>query len=527
MLEQQVSQAATEEKQTMRNAPAAHDNVVNRHERRWQTIWQERRWIVLVLLCALLLLYIKPCWDASPDAVGYLSMARSFATGEQMTNLSMRHLHYPPGYALLISPLFLLEENPFLLLSILQALLAGLVMLLVYYWSRPILHPVFALGLVALVACNASFIHYASMTLSEMAFTFWLFLAGMVLTRALASSAKTSAAWTILGAVLVLCAAVTRQVGIMLIPGCFCAGVVAAWRKEASWYRAFVVPLVAGLPALFALLWLMNYEAHTARLDGMETYVEMAGLDRMPVPEFIAQTIELVRVRVTDIGRLLIPGMYRAHNRPGAWLTLNMPLHLAAAGLAVFCWWRLVRPGGQSPGMGHRDVLLWSMPFYIGLYLIFPWDAGPRYFAPILAVLWIGICFQLALLQKHRYTILSILVMLHLFVGLVFFVRDDLKELQNFRRYWSSCVQLTRQMTPGEDVVAARGRRFGSVAGMTSYLMDRKVLYLQPEDPIAQNITCLIQAPATPDPGEGFTQVAETGELRLYRRRTPPGTESE
>ena len=85
---------------------------------------QARPKIALVATAILLATQIGPWWYATSDSKGYLSIARSLANGHGLTNLGSPHIWFAPGYPVILSPLFLLSDRPFLAISIVTWLLA-------------------------------------------------------------------------------------------------------------------------------------------------------------------------------------------------------------------------------------------------------------------------------------------------------------------------------------------------------------------------------------------------------------------
>ena len=80
----------------------------------------ERPRLWLALLALFLIAQVRPWWYPQGDGMSFLSMARSLAVEGHMRNMGSAHLWYFPGYSLLMSPLYLLSEKPFWLLSAFQ-----------------------------------------------------------------------------------------------------------------------------------------------------------------------------------------------------------------------------------------------------------------------------------------------------------------------------------------------------------------------------------------------------------------------
>ncbi|MBA3272648.1 MAG: hypothetical protein H0T11_02090, partial [Chthoniobacterales bacterium] len=108
---------------------------------------------ILVGYALLLATQINPWWNATRDGLNYLSIARNIADG-RLARLGEPHLHYAPGYSVIISPAFLFGERPFLLVSIIHWLLAVGIMLGVFHWSRRVAPTAAALLITGLVVLS-------------------------------------------------------------------------------------------------------------------------------------------------------------------------------------------------------------------------------------------------------------------------------------------------------------------------------------------------------------------------------------
>jgi hypothetical protein len=92
------------------------------------------------------------------------------------------------------------------------------------------------------------------------------------------------------------------------------------------------------------------------------------------------QLLEGLRLRISDIGRLLVPGMFKAYGRPGQWLHVSTAVYVPVLAAVGVGWWMLVR---RRP-----DVLAMMFPFYLGLYIVWPFGQATRFMMPMLPVLW-------------------------------------------------------------------------------------------------------------------------------------------
>src|SRR5437899_1033741 len=113
-------------------------------------------WMTLGMTALLLAVQISPYWYPTPDSCGYLSIARNLAQHQTLRNLGSDQLYYSLGYPLLISPVFLVTDNPFLLISLIHFGLGLLLMGGVWLWVRKCV-PEAASWIVMLSLVNVSF----------------------------------------------------------------------------------------------------------------------------------------------------------------------------------------------------------------------------------------------------------------------------------------------------------------------------------------------------------------------------------
>jgi hypothetical protein len=71
-----------------------------------------------------------------------------------------------------------------------------------------------------------------------------------------------------------------------------------------------------------------------------------------------------------------------------------MPIYAAITIFVAAGWWRLVRH--------RRDVFLLAAPFYVAIYIVWPYDQGTRFFTPMLPVMWASAAAMLLLWRRRR-----------------------------------------------------------------------------------------------------------------------------
>ena len=142
--------------------------------------------VVLCLAALLLAVQISPWYYSQPDAVAYISIARHLAHGAGLSNMDSPVLWFPPGYPLLLSPLFTLRYLPLLEISVVHFLLGVGLLLGIYRWARRQV-PEAAVWIAAIsVGTSAVWILYRK-PMSEMAFMAamaWLLVSLQAVARA-------------------------------------------------------------------------------------------------------------------------------------------------------------------------------------------------------------------------------------------------------------------------------------------------------------------------------------------------------
>ena len=119
--------------------------------------WPSDR-VLLGIAVAWLAVNVSPRWYPTPDSSGYLSVARELADTGRLRNLDAPHIYYPVGYPVLLAPAFLVDDEPFLLVSLTHFALALGLLALVYRWVREFF-PDHAAWVALLTVANTSFGH--------------------------------------------------------------------------------------------------------------------------------------------------------------------------------------------------------------------------------------------------------------------------------------------------------------------------------------------------------------------------------
>lgn len=462
-----------------------------------------RPWPWLTLLLVLLAMQVGPWWYPTPDARSYLSMARSFAAGERMTNLGREQLYYSPGYSLLISPTFVFGDRPFLAISLLQLGMATLAMFGVYRWARRLTHEG-ALFITALAFVNVLvWIHYRR-SLSEIPFLCAAIWTAIAIEWTLDATAWRSAILRALpAATLLMATCLLRQAGISLAAGLGVALVCEVVSRRIHLGRAILLLSLISLPALLAIFVVMRNDVLASA--GEETYLDgFVAADR----SLAAQVVECARMRISDIGRVLVPGMFKSYSRAGSWLNANVPIYLIVTSIVAIGWWRLVR--------ARRDIVALAFPFYLALYMTWPFETGGRFLVPLAPLLAVCLWFAIEPYVRHRLNVLAGLVVLHLAVALGYWAAIDLPRAIDYFQRWESIDALAGAVDTHHASVAAVNLPIETRL-MLELALDRSVV--EGKDFAALEVTPeWVIEPTGGAPRQGFFIYRGTDELQLLTR---------
>ena len=290
---------------------------------------------------------------------------------------SQPHLHYAPGYSLLISPTFLLSAKPFLYISILHFVLSLTLMLGFYNWSR--LGRTAALLITALVLCNPGLWNIYRQTMSEIAFMAALIWSAIFLERSLSTPHRTRN--LILAALTTSILCLIRHVGIFLVLAYGLRLLIDALKHRRPWPSTIASGLTIALPATFILIAIIHYD-HLAAASSPtpgHTYASLLIDSPDSLPH---RLLEGFRLRMNDIGRLTIPGMISSYSK--ATCDITTPPYLLAFILIIIGWLKFLRQ--------TQDLLALTFLPYLARYIFWPFDQAYRFMLPMLPIFAASLC---------------------------------------------------------------------------------------------------------------------------------------
>ena len=433
----------------------------------WIASQSARPWPWMALIAVLLAVQVSPWWYPTPDAVAYLSIARGIAVTHRLSNLGGAHLAYPPGYPLLISPAFLMSSRPFLAISIIHWLMALIFMAGVYRWTCR-MAPAAALLLTALSIVNVAFWIYYRRTLSELAFMTVMIWTVVALDSALeAGSRGARAIRTAAGTVLLAALVLIREPGILFAPGFAVAVFLCVRAGKLRWTDGLAIIAEVAVPAAAAVVGFLIYDRATARVAPSRVFGTHLEGFLNPATPIIPRVIEGLRLRISEVGRLVVPGMFKTYAAHGQWLNVNVFIYLAVFALVAAGWWRLIRR--------RRDVFAATMPLYFALYVVWAFDADTRYLLPMLPAIMVSLWFAIESMTRFPLTVLAALLVLHLAVAAGYWLTVEIPRGRECNRQWVSAEAFAPDIKDEPGMVVATHQVPECARLMLSFLIDRPV----------------------------------------------------
>ncbi len=463
------------------------------------------RWMAMLAL--LLAIQISPWWYPTPDATAYLSIARGIAVNHRLSNLGGVHLAYPPGYPILISPAFLVASRAFMAVSIIHWLMALIFMAGVYRWTHR-LAPQAALLLTGLAVINTAYWIYYRRTLSEIAFMTVMIWTVVALDSALEAGTRGARAIrAAAGAVLLVAMALIREPGILFAPGFVVAAFLCVRDGKLRWPGALGMTAEVAAPAAAGVVAFMIYDRATARAAPSRVFGTHLGGFLDPSTPVFQRVAEGLRLRISEVGRLVVPGMFKTYAAHGQWMNVNVFIYLAVFVVIAAGWWRLIR---------RRDVFAATMPLYFALYVVWAFDADTRYLLPLLPAIMVSLWFAIQSVTRFPLTVLAALLLLHLAVALGYWTTVEIPRGRECNNQWASAESFASVIKDNPGMAVATHQVPECTRLMLSFLIDRPVPErIDPND--FPDARWILEPAASPDLA-GFRMEQTQGLYKLLLR---------
>ncbi len=465
------------------------------------------RW--LAALAILLAVQLGPWVVLTPDGSVYLSMARSVVTEGRLAAFGSSHLGLAPGYAFFLVPAVAFPGLPLLPIAAVQWLLGLALMVGLYRWTRR-LSGAAALLLTAFVMVNVSVWIHLRRPLSELAF---MAIAIWAVEASESARSRGGIVRILAAGVLLAALAIVREVGIVLVAGLAVVTMLDSRAERRSAPARVATLVLAGAIALAAVGGLLYYDRRSMTLgEGpREIGSHLEGLLSWSDPPFPAMATGF-RLRLTETGRLLVPGMFKAHNPHRGWLDPNLLVYVPVVGAALMGWGLHIR---RRP-----DILMASFPFYVAVYLLWPFDAGTRYLLPMLPPLALSLWSLLEPLRGSRLTLLAGLVAAHLAVSVGYTVTREIPRARACEQTWPAVEAMSAAIRRAPGRVIARDTP-ECLPAMLAFALDRSVRGTAADTPVGKAVQWIV-APAGGPPPEGLRLALAAGDYELFVREIPP-----
>ncbi|MEQ9453936.1 MAG: hypothetical protein RLN76_05000 [Phycisphaeraceae bacterium] len=480
---------------TARTSLESHlEHATNRHN-----LW------LTALAIFIIITHFQWWWHGSGDQMNYLSIARHFALGE-IARFDEPTLRYAPGYALIIAPTFWVMDRPFLLINLIHtvfllAMLRPMTRWFTQYAGRA------SVLLSTLVVVNLSLWFYTQRPLSEAVFVPWLILTGLLLQKS-ADAPRLSKAlpWLIAAMLATILLVMIRQLGVFVLSALSVVLLIRTLQGTLRWWDAALRLTFTALPACLSIIALSHFEqANTeASTDNEMSYVDHLLREDVSLLERLALCTHL---RISEIGRMMMPGMRTSYAQEGDWLDINMLIYSALFLLLAWGWWRIIRR--------RTDVLMWFLPFYLGFLLFWPYEAATRYAIPLLPMLVLALWGAVEPLKNRRLTILAIAATLHLLVTLGYWGIELTR--MNTTAQWASAQAVADQTRDDPDSIVVRG-----VSTPWQYrlrfITNRNIAFARTDEQLKTSDARWIAVGDNKPTPPGWLEVSNIDNIRLYRR---------
>ena len=262
----------------------------------------------------------------------------------------------------------------------------------------------------------------------------------------------------------------------------------------------------SAFPGSLAIAGFLKSERTTASEQHARTYLNNFS-DSAANP--LTAYVEGMRLAIRDSGRVVIPGMFKAYQERG-WRDLNLLVYLPACAVLAMGWRRLVYETG--------DPLLLMTPFYLLLYVVYPYEAGARFYIPLLPVFAASLVRLVLSLPARRHLIVAAILGAHLALAAGYWLVADASRGRLATARWREIDPIAQSIVCRRDHVIAWNAPGDDVC-MLELVIDRPIPFALPESmpPGVEWIVAQRNVPAVPQ----FEPCAETDSLCLLRRRRP------
>jgi hypothetical protein len=385
-------------------------------------------------------------------------------------------------------------------------IMAILFMIGLYRWTLKLV-PEAAPLLTGLTMVNATLWIYYRRTLSELAFVTVMIWTVNALDRTLdASSVHEHVLVTLVGCALAVYLSMIREVGALFVVGFAIAICASAYEGDQKLRSALANGALVAIPALLAVIGFVAYDQFTfeGQRNHFGTHLNGFLHPRLPLQQGISEGL---RLQISAIGRLIVPGMFNAYGH--SWLNINTFIYICiAAGIAVG-WSRLVRQ--------RIELLTYTLPLYVTLYAVWGFDAGTRYMLPMLPILMVSVWKLIEPYRSCRLSVLTALLVLHVSVAFGYWRIVEIPWGRQCNQLWPEVTAITSFTKHEPGPVAIAGKSPVCMRWMLSFALDQQVFDINADETALESSEWIVVPIEDPKPWS-FQMVAKIGTYKLLRR---------
>lgn len=339
-------------------------------------------WLIVALVATIAVVPTLGSWCAlAPDSISYLTTARTLIeTGQFPDCFLMR----PPGFPVLLAPLFLMSDLPFLGIRILLAFCFVATGALTTRLFARELGRGWSIVAGTLVALNGALLVQSSIALSELLFIPLQIIPFILLDRARGAT-RLQKTPCIFAALITSAAIMTRSLGILLVP--FGAAMIYCARNECRRNRAIAATLFCITALLLPGLWSIRQAAYPNGRGYGSMWTHAMESEKTDATGFTLQTERLAKfgpLRLEGIKAAIVPNILGWRAFQSSWATAaTWGIGLVCLAIAAVRLFRF-----KSAVDGYLLATL-------GVLALWPWDEGVRLIIPLLPFLVGGLVWAL------------------------------------------------------------------------------------------------------------------------------------
>lgn len=223
---------------------------------------------------------------------------------------------------------------------------------------------------------------------------------------------------------------------------------------------------------------------------------------------------EGLRLRISSVGQITLPGMLKAYNQTGSWMHVNMFVYGTWFFVVLAGWWYLVRR--------RNDVFALLLPFYFAIYIIWPFDQGARFLVPMAPVLMASAWYGMRRLPIRYTSALGMCVFMHCSVAIVYWAGMDAPRAYALHQNWPHVDRLIGHMefagaSQPSAVVGVSPKQRTRVRLMFELCIDRPVDEYSTLQSVPESVQWVV-LPEDVSWGDSYELIERAGDFQLIRR---------